>query len=174
MLKQILVVAGGLALAVSLPLVALAVTTERTPALGDYAVQVSDDVSQPMVQQRLRVHAETGRPENFEPVQQRLHQSDDMVLSEHNTLRRHQVDGSTTGQQNMLGRQNTEDNSDGRMHGKDSSAPRPGPSEQPRGNADAPSGDRTGECPSDGEPSGAANGGSGGAGAHGHGGRGNG
>jgi hypothetical protein len=70
-----------LALAVSLPLVALAVTTDRTPALDDYSAQVTDDVSQPMVQQRLRVHAETGPPKDFEPVRQRLHQPYDMEFA---------------------------------------------------------------------------------------------
>ena len=155
MLKQILVVAGGLALAASLPLAALAVTTEPTPALDNYAVEASDEAPQPMVQQRLRVHAETGQPENFEPVRQRLHQPDGVGSSD----------------QSMIGRQYAQDDTDGRMDGKNSSAPGPGPSERPRGNAAVPNGGGMGECPNDGEPSGAANRGPRGAGAPGQGGR---
>ena len=158
MLKQILVVAGGLALALSLPLAALAVTAERTPALENNAVEASDEAPQAVVRQRLRVHVETGQPENFEPVRQRLHQPDSVQSSD----------------QNMIGREYTEDDTDGRMDGKNFSAPGPGPSEQPRGNVAAPNGGCPGECPNDGEPSGAANRGPGGAGAPGQGSRGNG
>ena len=91
MLKRILVVAGGLALAVSLPIVALAVTTERTPALDDSAVEVSDGVPQPMVQQRLRVRAETGLPEDFEPVRQRLHRADVVEPGDQNMVQRSEL-----------------------------------------------------------------------------------
>jgi hypothetical protein len=129
-LKRILVVAGGLTLAVSLPIVALGVTTERTPALDNSAVEVSEEVPQPLWQQRLRVHAETGPPEGFVPVRQRLHQPDAVDSGDQNMVRRQQVD--------------------------------------------APSRGCTGECPNDGEPSGAANRGPGGVGAYGQGGRGNG
>jgi hypothetical protein len=39
--KQTLVILGGLALAVSLPIVALAVTTDRTPALNATSVSAA-------------------------------------------------------------------------------------------------------------------------------------
>ena len=144
MLKQILVIAGGLALAVSLPLVALAVTTDQTPSLDDIAVATTDDLPQPAFQQQLRVHAETRPPENLEPVRQRLHQSDDVASGEQHALRRQQADGFEPGNRNMVGR------------------------EQVGG------GVCTAECPIDGEPSRTGDRGSGGAGPHGHGGRGKG
>ena len=87
MLKQGLVIAGGFALAISFPLVALAVTTDRTPPLDDVASVIVDEASQPMVQQRLRVHAETGPPEGFEPQRQRLHQSENAANGQQHTMR---------------------------------------------------------------------------------------
>jgi hypothetical protein len=173
-LKRILVVAGGLTLAVSLPIVALAVTTEQTPALDNSAVEVSVEVPQPMVQQGLRVHAETGPPEGFVPVRQQLHQPDAVDSGDQNMVRRQQADATGAGRQNMVGRQHTEGNTSGPMTGKSSSPARPGLSEQPRGEVDAPNSGCTGECPNDGEPSRAANRGPGGVGAYGQGGRGNG
>lgn len=91
-MKQILVIAGGLVLAVSLPLAALAVTTDRTPPLDDDVVAASDQApqsmaqQQPMVQQRLRVHADTGPPEGFEPVRQRLHRTDPVMSGQQDML----------------------------------------------------------------------------------------
>ncbi len=96
MWKKIIVLAGGAALAVSLPIVALAATTQDietsdvSPAIADEApytatyVYLGDDVTvdpattqdQALVRQQLRVHSETGPPEGFEPIQQRLHQQD--------------------------------------------------------------------------------------------------
>lgn len=136
-LKQILVIAGGLVLAVSLPLTALAFATDRTPALGNVPVGASDDAPQPTVQQRLRVHAETGPPEGFVPARQRLHQPDGFGPDERCVARQQQVDGFEPGQRNMVGREQA-------------------------GGAVC-----TGECPNDGEPSGAGNGRSGGAGQQG-------
>lgn len=144
MLKQILVIAGGLALAVSLPLVALAVTTDQTPPLDDIAVAATDDLPQPAFQQRLRVHAETGPPAGLEPVRQRLHQPDGVGSDEQHGLRRQQGDDFEPGHRNMVGREQ------------------------------AGSGVCTAECPNDGEPSRAGSGGPGGAGPHGQGGRGKG
>ncbi len=91
MWKQITVLAGAAALAVSMPLGALALTSEDVPtptdptaaeavdyfandlvAPGDEAL-VQDDA---LVRQQLRIHAETGPPEGFEPIQQRLHAQD--------------------------------------------------------------------------------------------------
>jgi hypothetical protein len=93
MLKQILVIAGGLTLAVSLPLVALAVTTDQTPPLDDIALAATDDLPQPVFQQRLRVHAETGPPAGLEPVRQRLHQPDGVGSDEQGVARQQQADG---------------------------------------------------------------------------------
>lgn len=96
MWKKIIVLAGGAALAVSLPIVALAATTQDIetsdiyPAIADEAPYTAtyqylgDDVvvdqvttqDQALVRQQLRVHSETGPPEGFEPIQQRLHQQD--------------------------------------------------------------------------------------------------
>lgn len=96
MWKNIMVLAGGAAIAVSLPIVALAATTQDVsasdvyPAVADEAPyaetyqNAGDDImpapvttqDQALVRQQLRVHAETGPPEGFEPVQQRLHQQD--------------------------------------------------------------------------------------------------
>ena len=104
MLMQSLVIAGGLALAVSLPLVALAITTDQTPPLDDIAVAATDDLPQPAFQQRLRVHSETGPPEGFEPVRQRLHQPESVG----------------TGQQNMMYEQPSDRAAGGSMHGKNS------------------------------------------------------
>ena len=115
MLKKITVVTGGMALAVALPFVALAGTTDEfsdvlvpadaatetvqpaveaqvaaepiaveptgpwvSPnAIDPIAVQPTE---QTMVRQQLRVHAETGPPEGFEPVQQRLHVDDPLGM----------------------------------------------------------------------------------------------
>ena len=94
MWKNIMVLAGGAALAVSLPIVALAATTEDTivsdPMVADEAPYMetyqyaADDIDpstvmtqdQTLVRQQLRIHAETGPPEGFEPIQQRLHAQD--------------------------------------------------------------------------------------------------
>jgi hypothetical protein len=115
MWKKITVVMGGMALAVALPFVALAVTTDEFPdvimpadaatetvqaatqvqaaaevapveptgpwvspnAVDPIAIQQAD---QTMVRQQFRVHAETGPPEDFEPVQQRLHVDDPLGM----------------------------------------------------------------------------------------------
>ena len=93
MWKQISVVAGAMAFAVALPVVALAATTPDVLMPADAAtgivqattqVQAAAEVTavdpigvqqneQTLVRQQLRVHAETGPPEGFEPIQQRLH-----------------------------------------------------------------------------------------------------
>jgi hypothetical protein len=97
MWKKITVVAGGMALAVALPFAALAVTTDEFPDVLTPADAATETVQAPveptgpwvspnavdpiaiqqaeqtMVRQQPRVHAETGPPEGFEPVQQRLH-----------------------------------------------------------------------------------------------------
>ena len=121
MWKKISVLAGGMALAVALPFVALAATTDESPdviAPADTAaetVQATTEVQattqaqnisevapveptgpwvspnavdpiaiqqteQTMVRQQLRVHAETGPPEGFEPIQQRLHADDPLGM----------------------------------------------------------------------------------------------
>jgi hypothetical protein len=82
--KQTFVILGGLALATSLPIVALAVTTDRTPGLNATSVSASTvtdwgqtaEATPTMVRQQLRVHAETGPPEGFEPVRQQLHRNE--------------------------------------------------------------------------------------------------
>lgn len=89
MWKKILVALGGVVLAISLPLAVLAIATDQTPtpnastsAAADVAqpADLPDNPSQvqeqPMVRQRLRVHAETGPPEGFEPVRQRRHEDE--------------------------------------------------------------------------------------------------
>jgi len=115
MWKKITVVAGGMALAVALPFVALAVTTDEFPEViapadaAPVSVQAAtqtqnaaeiapveptgpwvspnavdpvaaQQVDQTMVRQRLRIHAETGPPEGFEPIQQRLHTDDPLGM----------------------------------------------------------------------------------------------
>ena len=151
MLKQILVIAGGLLLAVSLPLVALAVTTDRTPSSDDAIEIATDDAAQPILQQRLRVHAETGPPEDFEPVRQRLHRTEERA----------------TGQQNMRNQQLSDVPERGQTHAKNSARQGGGATEKPRGNPDAPNSGVADECPNDGEPTGGARGGSGGHGGSG-------
>ncbi len=148
MLKQILVVAGGLLLAVSLPLVALAITTDSTPLLDDAIEIASDDATQPMLQQRLRVHAATGPHEEFEPVRQRLHQPEERA----------------TVQQNMRRQQLSEMPDPGQTHGKNSTGPGGSAAEKPRGNPDAPNSCANDECPNNVEPTGGARCGSGGTG----------
>jgi hypothetical protein len=157
MWKKISVVAGGMALAVALPFVALAVTTDEfldvvTPAdaapatvqtttqlqaiseeapveptgpwvspnaVDPIAVQAAD---QTMVRQQLRVHAETGPPEDFEPIQQRLHADDPLGMGPGNDDAGHA--------QEMQNHQNQE---------------------MVKGNPDAPRVEAgTGECPNDG------------------------
>ena len=82
MWKQTFVILGGLTLAVSLPIVALAVTTDRTPALNPTSESTitawgqTTEATPTMVRQQLRVHAETGPPEGFEPIQQQLHRNE--------------------------------------------------------------------------------------------------
>ncbi len=63
---------------------ALAVTTDRIPALNAASVSASTitewgqtaEATPTMVRQQLRVHAETGPPEGFEPIRQQLHRSE--------------------------------------------------------------------------------------------------
>jgi len=79
--KQTFVILGGLTLAVSLPIVALGMTTDRTPALNATPATITDwgqtvEATPTMVQQQLRVHAETGPPEGFEPIRQQLHRNE--------------------------------------------------------------------------------------------------
>jgi len=157
MWKKISVVAGGMALAVALPFVALAVTTDEFPdvimpadaapaavqatvqtqnlaevapieptgpwvspnAVDPIATQQSD---QTMVRQQFRVHAETGPPEGFEPIQQRLHADDPLGMGPGNENPGHA--------QNMQSHQNQE---------------------MVKGNPDAPRGEAgAGECSSEG------------------------
>jgi hypothetical protein len=116
MLKNFMVIVGGAALAVSLPFVALAATTDDVastdiapvttdemaavdqfeagdPVLGPIReleqIQIQDPVivqdevltqDQVLVRQQLRIHAETGPPEGFEPIQERLHQGERLGL----------------------------------------------------------------------------------------------
>jgi hypothetical protein len=156
MWKRITVVAGGMALAVALPFVALAVTTDEfpdvmpadaAPAAEQAAIRTQsiadvplaeptgpwvspnavdpvaiEQADQTMVRQQLRVHAETGPPEGFEPVQQRLHADDPLGVGPGN---------NDAGRgQNMQNRQNQE---------------------LVRGTPDAPRVEvGTGECPDDG------------------------
>lgn len=89
MWKNILAITGGAVLAVSLPLAALAATTDdpagadEAPYMETYQYAADDVVpstvmaqDQTLARQQLRVHAETGPPEGFEPIQQRLHAQD--------------------------------------------------------------------------------------------------
>ena len=160
MWKKISVVAGGMALAVALPFVALAVTTDEIPdavtpadaapvsiqaaiqtqntaeiapveptgpwvspnAVDPIAVQQAD---QTMVRQQFRVHAETGIPEGFEPVQQRLHADDPLGMGPGNE--------NAGDAQNMQSHQNHQNQ------------------EMVKGNPDAPRVEAgSGECPNDG------------------------
>lgn len=148
MWKKIAVVAGGMALAVALPFVALAVTTDEfsevpTPAnAATEAVQVAAQVQatpevpaaeptgpwvspnaaldpvalqageQTMVRQQLRVHAETGPPEGFEPVQQRLHVDDPLGMGpgpDHQGRAQHMGDGNPDAPMAGVGTGNPED-----------------------------------------------------------------
>jgi hypothetical protein len=157
MWKKITVVMGGMALAVSLPFVALAVTTDEFPnvimpadaatetvpaatqvqataevapveptgpwvspnAVDPIAIQQAD---QTMVRQQFRVHAETGQPEGFEPVMQRLHVDDPLGMGP-------RIENADQAQ-NMQNHQNQE---------------------MVKGNPDAPmAGAGTSECPNDG------------------------
>lgn len=90
MWKRFMVIVGGAALVVSIPMAALALTTDGDAVstfdpTGPYAEQFryqGSDVEPVQIQsqaqvgdtvrQRLRVHIETGQPEGFEPVQQQL------------------------------------------------------------------------------------------------------
>jgi hypothetical protein len=84
MLRRIPIIVGGIAVAVALPVAALALTpggdaTDDVESAG-IAVEVETDQAQRVQNpayepQRLRVHADTGRPEGVEPVMRRLHQS---------------------------------------------------------------------------------------------------
>ena len=121
MWKNISVVAGGMALAVALPFVALAVTTDEFSDVmmpADAAAETAQattevqtttqaqnisevapveptgpwvspnavdpiaiqQTEQTMSRQQLRVHAETGPPEGYEPIQQRLHADDPLGM----------------------------------------------------------------------------------------------
>jgi hypothetical protein len=109
MWKKSMVIIGGVALAVSLPLAVLAMTTDDSVTDSDTnsvaavgtlyqdgywdsvaaeiqvqeQVQVQDQVQpqdQVMTRRQLRVHIETGPPEGFEPIQQRLHKHDQLGM----------------------------------------------------------------------------------------------
>ena len=160
MWKKISVVAGGMAIAVALPFVALAVTTDEfsdlvTPAdAAPATVQATtqaqavaaaarveptgpwvspnavdpiaiEQADQAMVRQQLRIHAETGPPEGFEPVQQRLHADDPLGMG---------PGKDDTGQGNQVG--------NGNQHAPKAGA---GIGECPSDGAD---------CPTDGQPQG--------------------
>jgi hypothetical protein len=135
MWKKVLIITGGVALAVSLPMAALAVTTgdevaEEAPSTFVAEAAVIDAVPVALnatyEPQRLRVHADTGPPANFEPVQNRLHQ------------------GEATGAGDM--------NHERRMNAEQHKAAGFEGAGQHQGNPNAPMGDGSGECDHEGEP----------------------
>lgn len=73
-----MVIISGAALAVSLPMAAFAVTPDTDAADAAQMQDQAQSQDQEMVRQRLQVHIETGPPEDFDPVQQRLHRNDAM------------------------------------------------------------------------------------------------
>ncbi|MEN8040092.1 MAG: hypothetical protein ABFR95_01190 [Actinomycetota bacterium] len=145
MWKKSMVIIGGAALAVSIPMAALAATSD-VGTLGSFDPIGADDApyaeryqasdvdaeqtqARTAVRQQLRTHIETGPPEGFEPVQQQLREHDQLGT------------GNPDARQANTG--------------------------VAKGNPDAPMlGDGTGDCTQDGEPLGT--------GPHGPGGRNNG
>ena len=222
MWKKITVVFGGMALAVALPFVALAVTTDEFPdvimpadaatetvqaatqvpapgevppaeptgpwvspsAVDPIAIQQAD---QTMVRQQLRVHAETGQPEDFEPVMQRLHADDPLGIGPGNENAGHAQNMESHQNQEMVkgnpdaprveagtsecpndGTEcpNVDDPDQTQTQTQDQTQTQTQTEEMVKGNPDAPmAGAGTGDpqdCPHDEEPQGAGNGGRGG------------
>ena len=104
MLRWIVAITAGIVIIIGLPIAAIAVTKATAPEPWspeatvvaqieattaeetEAAAQDVDDEAAttqvaPQTQQRLRVHSETGPPEGFEPIQQRLHQQDQMAAN---------------------------------------------------------------------------------------------
>ncbi len=135
MWKKVLIITGGVALAVALPMAALAMTTgdevaEEAPstfvaeeAAIDAAPVALNATFEP---QRLRVHADTGPPDGVQPIQNRLHQGEATGAGDMNHER-----GMNAGQHKAAGFEGAG---------------------QHQGNPDAPMGDGSGECDHEGEP----------------------
>ena len=101
MLRWIGAITAGIVIIIGLPIAAIAVTKATAPepwspeatvaaqveaTSAEVTAQDVDDqatTSQvaPQTRQRLRVHSETGPPEGFEPIQQRLHQQEQMAAN---------------------------------------------------------------------------------------------
>ena len=89
MFKKIGLLVGAAALIVGVPAAAIALTNDGGDSLNTVVPVIaqvqnqtattsvgSTDATTPVLtQQRLRIHAETGPPEGFEPIQRRLHQT---------------------------------------------------------------------------------------------------
>jgi hypothetical protein len=143
MWKKTLFIAGGVAVAVALPMAALAVTTGSddvddaavvyvdAEATAVEAAAAPDTTYEP---RRLRVHAETGPPEGFEPVQLRIHKGDvAQARGENMNAER----GTCDGQHQAL------QQADGTRGPGQHQATGAG---RNQGNADAPMADCTGDC----------------------------
>jgi hypothetical protein len=108
--KKILVAIGGVVLAISIPLVALALTTNQTPAANEITSAITDATrtedstnsstgvqDQPMVRQQRRIHADTGPPEGAEPVRRRLHEHETVERGGAPEMSRRNPDAPMTG-----------------------------------------------------------------------------
>lgn len=104
MLRWIGAITAGIVIIIGLPIAAIAVTKATAPepwnpeatvaaqsegaTAEEIEVTAQDTDGQattsqvaPQTQQRLRIHSETGPPEGFEPIQQRLHQQEQMATN---------------------------------------------------------------------------------------------
>lgn len=100
MLRWIGAITAGIVIIIGLPIAAIAVTKATAPepwspeapvaaqaetTTAEVTAQDADQATTSQVasqtQQRLRVHSETGPSEGFEPIQQRLHQQEQMAAN---------------------------------------------------------------------------------------------
>jgi hypothetical protein len=144
MWKKVLIISGGVALAVALPVAALAITTGDDVAEEAPSTFVAEEVvidATPVAlnatyePQRLRAHADTGPPDGLQPIQNRLHQGE----------------ATGAGDMNHERQMNAEQHKAAAFEGAGQGAGQQGPG-QHQGNPNAPMGDGSGECDHEGEP----------------------
>ena len=152
MWKKMLFITGGVAVAVALPMGALALTTsdETTNDAVSTVIAAEASVLQAVPAQdatyeprRLRVHAETGPPDGVEPVQLRIHRSDAVQAQGGNT---------STERGTCDGQRNASQQPDGTNTFRQHQANGQGQAQsqgQTRGNVNTPMGDCTDGCDHD-------------------------
>ena len=146
MWKKMLFIAGGVAVAVALPMAALALTTGDEVADDAAVVYVDSGASAVQAElaqdvtyepRRLRVHAETGPPEGFEPLQLRIHKGDAAQARGGN---KSTEPGTCGGQRQAL------QQADGTNTFRQGQANGANGAGQMQGNVNAPMADCTGDC----------------------------